>query len=244
MKERIQKVLANAGVASRRHIEEMIKLGQIKINGKIAELGAHVDPDTDVVIVDKKRITLSSEELQEKVYFLLNKPAGVMSTTKDERSRMTVMDLVVGATDGRIYPVGRLDYDAEGALLLTNDGELTNKLIHPKKKIPKVYMVKVKGTPTEESLNKLRRGIYLEDGPTGPCEIEVIRKAKINTWVQVVLTQGKNRQLKRMFWRFQNPVMRIVRTHFAGISLEGLDEGKYRSLTKRELAALNKMVGS
>jgi len=242
-KERLHKVLARAGVASRRHVEQMILEGHIKVNGKVVEeLGVQIDPDEDHVSVDGKRVRISSEQIGERVYFLLNKPPRVLSTAKDDRERKTVIDLVAGAEQCRIYPVGRLDYDAEGALLLTNDGELTNQLIHPRHKVKKVYMVKVKGVPAEEKLAKLRRGIYLEDGPTGPCQIDVIKKAKVNTWVQVVLTQGKNRQIKRMFWRIEHPVQRIVRTHFAGLTTEGLEVGQYRALTKRELQYLKSQV--
>ena len=241
--ERLHKVLARAGIASRRHVEQMMTAGRIKVNGKIVkELGAQIDPDKDHVFVDGRRVKIAADQVGERVYFLLNKPVKVLSTAKDEQGRKTVLDVVVGASEGRIYPVGRLDYDAEGALLLTNDGELTNLLIHPKHKVPKIYMVKVKGVPTEEQLAKLRRGIYLEDGPTGPCQIEVIKKAKVNTWVQVILTQGKNRQIKRMFWRIGHPVQRLVRTHFAGISTEGLEIGKYRALTKRELIHLQQVA--
>jgi pseudouridine synthase len=239
MKERLHKALARAGVASRRHVEKMITEGHIRVNGKpVDQLGTQIDPDKDEVFVDGKRVQLSSDEIYERVYFLLNKPPKVLTTSKDERGRKTVLDLVLGAAEGRIYPVGRLDYDAEGALLLTNDGELTNQLIHPRHKVPKTYMVKVKGVPAEDKLDKLRRGIYLEDGPTGPCEIEVVSKAKVNTWVRVVLTQGKNRQIKRMFWRIEHPVQRLVRSHFGGISTKGLEPGQYRALTKRELTYL------
>ena len=243
IEERLHKVLARAGIASRRHVEQMMTAGRIKVNGRtVKELGAQIDPDKDHVFVDGRRVKIAADQVGERVYFLLNKPIKVLSTAKDEQGRKTVLDVVVGASEGRIYPVGRLDYDAEGALLLTNDGELTNLLIHPKHKVPKTYMVKVKGVPTDEQLAKLRRGIYLEDGPTGPCQIEVIKKAKVNTWVQVILTQGKNRQIKRMFWRIGHPVQRLVRTHFAGISTEGLEIGKYRALTKRELAYLQQVA--
>lgn len=239
MKQRIQKVLAHAGVASRRHIEQMLKIGRISVNGKVVDqLGTHVDMDTDLVAVDGKPCLLSKDLQEEKVYFLLYKPAGVLSTTRSDCDRQTVLDLVHGSSGTRIYPVGRLDYDAEGVLLLTNDGDLTNRLIHPKHKIPKVYHVKVSGTPKPADLDKLRRGIYLEDGPTGPNQIQVLGKARVNTWLEVILTQGKNRQIKRMFWRIQNPVMRIVRTQFAGLTVDGLRPGQYRSLTKRELSFL------
>lgn len=241
--ERLQKALARSGVASRRAIEAMVLEGRIKVNGKtVTEMGHMVDVETDRITVDNRSVRLVALEDQEKVYFLLNKPANVLTTVKDDRDRTTVMDLVAGATESRIFPVGRLDYDAEGALLLTNDGDFANQLIHPRYHVPKRYMVKVKGTPKAPDIEKLRRGIYLEDGPTGPSHIEILGKAKVNTWMEVVLTQGKNRQIKRMFWRIQNPVQRLIRTHFGGLSIEGLEVGQYRLLTKREVLGLKSQV--
>ncbi len=239
VQERIHKCLARAGVASRRSVERMIREGRVRLNHKpLTELGTLVDPETDVVHVNGEMVHISDDLAEERVYFLLNKPAKVVSTAKDDRDRLAVTKLIKGVGSARIFPVGRLDYDAEGALILTNDGELTHSLLHPKKKIPKVYMVKVKGEPTEDNLNLLRRGIYLEDGPTGPSKINVIKKARVNTWVEVILTEGKNRQIKRMFWRIGNPVQKLIRTYFAGIGIEGLRPGEYRSLTKRELVYL------
>jgi len=239
IKERIQKILARAGVASRREIERMIMQGRVKLNGKILnELGVMIDGEKDIIFIDDKPILAELSTEPDYVYLLLNKPAGVVSTTKDEHDRSCVLDLVVGARKSRLYPVGRLDYDSEGALLLTNDGELTNALLHPSKHVQKIYMVKVKGVPAKDQLDKLRRGVYLEDGATGPCEIEVASKAKVNTWLKVTLTKGKNRQIKRMFWRIDHPVAKLVRTHFAGISIDGLPVGKHRSLTKKEIASL------
>lgn len=241
--ERLHKALARAGVASRRQVEKMIEEGRVRVNNNRVETqGMLIDPDKDETYVDGKRVHTASNELTERVYFLLYKPAGVVSTSKDTAGRKTVLDLVLGALEGRIYPVGRLDYDAEGALLMTNDGELTNQLIHPKYHVPKIYEVKIKGTPTNEQLDKLRRGIYLPDGPTGPSEIELIRQAKVNTWLKVILTQGKNNQIKNMFWRIEHPVQKLVRTHFAGISIKGLRPGEFRPLTKKELSSLRALA--
>jgi 23S rRNA pseudouridine2605 synthase len=192
--------------------------------------------------VDGKPIRLITPDLEEKVYFLLNKPPNVLTTTKDDRGRPTVMDLVLGATDGRIFPVGRLDFDAEGALLLTNDGDLAHMLTHPRYHVPKTYEVKVKGRPEEASLDKLRRGIYLEDGATKPADVEVLGTAKVNTWVSITISEGRNRLVKRMFWRIKHPVMKLVRTQFAGIGTQGLRHGEYRPLSKKELAGLRQMV--
>lgn len=239
VQERVHKVLARAGVASRRAVERMIREGRVRLNNKpLTQLGTLIDSEKDIVHVNGEMIAITEDLAEERVYFLLNKPAKVVSTAKDDRDRVAVTKLIRGTGNARIFPVGRLDYDAEGALILTNDGELTHQLLHPKKKIPKVYMVKVKGEPKEDGLNLLRRGIYLEDGPTGPSKITVVRKAKVNTWVEVILTEGKNRQIKRMFWRIGNPVQKLIRTHFAGIGVEGLRPGEFRPLTKRELAYL------
>ncbi len=243
-KERIQKVLSRAGVASRREVERMIRQGRITVNGKvILELGFALDAANDVVFIDEKPILAKLDEKPEMIYYLFNKPAGFVSTTKDEKDRPCVLDLIKSRQGMRIYPVGRLDYDAEGALLLTNDGELTNKLLQPKSHVKKTYMVKVKGTPLEGDLDKLRRGIYLAAGPTGPSEIKITGKAKINTWLQVILIKGQNNQIKEMFWRIKHPVGKIIRVNFAGISTEGLPVGKYRSLSKVELVHLKNCVG-
>lgn len=237
--ERIQKIMAQNGVASRREAERMILQGLVCLNGKVVtELGVKVDPEADVISVEGKDIAIMPEEFREMVYFLLHKPPRFLTSSKAQDDRATVMDLVKGATESRIFPVGRLDYDSAGALLLTNDGELTNQLLHPKYHVPKVYHVKVKGVPNDGDLDKLRRGIYLEDGPTGPCEIKVLGKAKSNTWIEITLTQGRNRQIKRMFWRIKCPVLKLIRMKFGELSIENLPEGHYRSLTKKELQAL------
>lgn len=241
--ERLQKALARAGVASRRAAELMIVEGRVRVNDKVVTtLGTKVDPAKDEIRVDGRKVPVTSPEKQEKVYFLLNKPAGFLTTTKDDRGRRTVMDLVVGASQARIYPVGRLDYDAEGALLLTNDGELANMLTHPRYHVPKTYQAKVKGVPPEDKLDKLRKGIYLEDGPTQPAHVEVVEKVKKNTWVEITVTEGRNRLIKRMFWRIQHPVMKLVRTRFGALDLEGLRLGEYRELSRRELIELKEFI--
>jgi 23S rRNA pseudouridine2605 synthase len=241
--ERLQKALARAGVASRRAAEAMIVQGRVRVNDKVVTaLGTKIDPGKDDVRVDGRRVPVTSPEKQEHVYFLLNKPAGFLTTTKDDRGRKTVMDLVVGASQARIYPVGRLDFDAEGALLLTNDGELANLLTHPRYHVPKTYMAKVKGSPPEEKLDKLRKGIYLEDGPTKPAHVEIVEKAKVNTWVEITVTEGRNRLIKRMFWRIQHPVLKLVRTRFGALDTGGLRIGEYRELSKKELIELRTFI--
>lgn len=241
--ERLQKALARAGIASRRAAETMIEAGRVRVNDKVVkELGTKIDPSRDVVRVDGHKVPITTPELQEKIYFLLNKPAGFLTTTKDDRGRRTVMDLVKGATEGRIYPVGRLDFDAEGALLLTNDGELANLLTHPRYHVPKTYMAKVKGVPKEEELDKLRKGIYLEDGPTKPAHVELAQKARVNSWVEITVTEGRNRLVKRMFWRIRHPVLKLVRVRFGALTTDGLRLGDHRELTKKELQALREFV--
>lgn len=239
MKERIQKVLAKCNVASRRKIEEMILEGRIRVNGqKVAELGFKVAP-TDRIHVNGALVSVIPDEYVEKIYVLMNKPSGVVTTLKDNFNRKTVIDLLPEYRDVRLFPVGRLDYDAQGALLLTNDGELTQKLLHPKFKCKKTYLVKVKGLPKEDDIEKLRRGIYLEDGATGKSEIDFHIATRNNSWFKVSLTQGKYRQIKRMFFRIKNPVMRILRTEFAGIPLGNLEVGSHRQLTKKEIQTLS-----
>lgn len=243
MEERLHKALARAGVASRRAAEQMIAEGRVRLNGRtVTEPGARVDVAKDEVFVDGKRVRIASEADQEKVYILLNKPPGTLTTTKDERGRKTVLDLVAGAGDTRIYPVGRLDYDAEGALLLTNDGALAHQLMHPKFHVPKTYMAKVKGRPKEADLDRLRRGIYLEDGPTRAAHVEVVEEVKRNTWVEITITEGRNRLVKRMFWRIRHPVMKLVRVRFGNLTVDGLKPGTYRMLTKKELQGLRAIV--
>lgn len=241
--ERLHKALARAGVASRRAAEQMIEEGRVRVNGKVVDrLGAKVDLEKDKVSVDGRPVSLVTEDRQERVYFLLNKPPNVLTTTRDDRGRRTVLDLVAGASSGRIYPVGRLDFDAEGALLLTNDGELAHQLTHPRFSVPKTYLAKVKGRPSDDKLEKLRRGIYLEDGPTKAAHAEIVGEAKKNTWVEITVTEGRNRLVKRMFWRIGHPVMKLVRVQFGTLGLEGLRPGDYRSLTKREVQQLRSMV--
>ncbi|MBL92998.1 MAG: pseudouridine synthase [Myxococcales bacterium] len=242
-KIRLQKALAEAGFCSRREAERMIEEGRVLLNGKpLTQQGMKIDPLTDKVKVDGKPVRLYAPGDHTKVYFLLNKPGNVLTTTKDDRGRQTVIDLMRGAEDTRIFPVGRLDFDSEGALLLTNDGPLANQLTHPKSHVPKTYMAKVKGVPPEEKLDKLRRGIYLEDGPTQPAHVEMVNKVNKNTWVEIIITEGRNRQVKRMFWRIKHPVIKLVRTHFGNLNIDGLRPGQFRELSKKELAQLRALA--
>ncbi|MCP4502736.1 MAG: rRNA pseudouridine synthase [Deltaproteobacteria bacterium] len=240
---RLHKALARAGIASRRKAEEMIVEGRVLVNRRpVDQLGMKINPDSDTIHVDGHKISVPSESHHDKIYLLLHKPPSVLTTTSDDRGRPTVMDLVAGTSGTRIFPVGRLDFDSEGALLLTNDGDLAHALTHPKFHVAKTYAAKVKGTPKEADLDKLRRGLYLDDGPTRPAHVEVLGKARVNTWVEITITEGRNRLVKRMFWRIRHPVMKLVRTEFAGLTLDGLTGGKSRMLTKHEVARLKDLV--
>jgi 23S rRNA pseudouridine2605 synthase len=237
---RLHKVLAHAGVASRRAVEEMIRQKRVRVNGKVVtEMGLKIVPEKTLVEVDGRKVRVSGWQKQEKIYLLLNKPPQILTSTRDDRGRRTVMDLVIGATQGRIYPVGRLDFDAQGAILMTNDGDMAHRLTHPKYHVPKTYAAKVKGVPPEESLEKLRRGIYLEDGPCKAAHVEILDRVERNTWVEITVTEGRNRLIKRMFWRIRHPVMRLVRTSFANLTLDNLDLGESRMLTKKEVRGLS-----
>jgi 23S rRNA pseudouridine2605 synthase len=237
--ERLQKVLAAAGLASRRKCEEIITQGRVTVNGKaVTELGAKVDPANDEIVVDGKRIAQ-----QQKIYLALHKPKGVITSAKDPEGRQTVMDYLHGIKE-RVYPVGRLDYDTEGLLLLTNDGEFANLLMHPRHHVPKTYLVTTKGVPHGSLLDKLRNGIELDDGKTAPAEVEYA-DADPDTKeavVQVTITEGRNRQVRRMFEAIRTPVLRLKRTRFGSVFLGGLQRGKYRHLTKAELAELRDLA--
>lgn len=229
--ERLQKFLSRAGVASRRHAETMIVDGRVKVNGKVVtELGTRVDAAKDLVLLDGKLVSVSSE----RKYFLLYKPPGVVTTLSDPEGRPTVADYAQD-TGGRVFPVGRLDYDAEGALLLTDDGDLANKLMHPSHQVPRVYLAKVKGMPDEPSLQKLVDGVRLEDGMAHAVEAKIFNKAERNTWVKLVVTEGRQHLVKRLCAAIGHPVVRLFRPAHAGISVHGLSPGALRALTNDEI---------
>jgi 23S rRNA pseudouridine2605 synthase len=235
-KERLQKILAHAGVASRRQAEAMIAGGRVRVNGRIAsELGTKADPRKDKIEVDGKRITR-----EEAVYYVLHKPRGVVSTLKDPQGRKTIRDLVAGIPE-RVFPVGRLDYHTSGALLLTNDGELAEALLKPKRNVPKTYIVKMQGHLEIAELDALRNGVVLDDGyKTKPAELFVVRQEERHTWLQITLTEGKNRQIHRMGDAIGHPVRRLARVSFAELDTDGLRPGKYRPLRAKELTRLKK----
>jgi len=235
---RLNRFLAEAGLGARRKVERLILDGKVAVNGIVTtDLSARVDPEKDIVTVDGKVV-----EIQPKVYLLYNKPKGILTTLKDERGRTTVYD-VLPFKDVRVYPVGRLDRASEGLLLLTNDGELAYRLLHPKYHVPKKYIVTVRGCPSEEKLDKLRRGIYLyPEGRTLPCEIKVLDKNKKETTLEVVLREGRKRQIRRMFREIDHPVKRLVRVAMGNLTLKGLPQGHFRFLTEDEVEELKRLV--
>ncbi len=243
--ERLHKFLARCGVASRREAESLILQGRVTVNGQVVqELGTKIEPGRDRVEVDGIPV-----KPQPFTYIALNKPRGFVTTMEDKEGRPTVMDLLKGLKI-RVYPVGRLDMDSEGLLLLTNDGELAFRLMHPRYHVEKRYLVRVKGTPPEKKLEKLRRGIRLEDEKrkglfrkTAPARIKVIRSKGKETELEVVLKEGRKRQIRRMFQAIGHPVVSLVRVAVGNITLEGLPKGKYRHLTPREVAELRKRAG-
>ena len=230
--ERLQKVLARAGFGSRRGCEELIREGRVFVNGRVAELGQRADPERDRITVDGKLVRVGHSF----TYIALYKPQGVLSAERDDSGNRTVRDLV--PLPGRLYPVGRLDLDSEGLILLTNDGELTNLLTHPRYEHSKEYHVDVKGHPTEKTLERWRRGVYLDDRRTAPAEVSVINRKKDHTQLRVVLREGRKRQIRRAAMKLGHPVRRLVRVRIGPIQLGDLTPGQWRSLSDRELSQL------
>ena len=232
MQERLQKLIAQAGIASRRGAEELIKAGEVTINGEIAALGAKADPETDHIKVGGKLINKKIEK-RENVYILLNKPKGYLSSAADPEGRKLVIDLVKNF--GKVYPVGRLDYNTEGLIILTNDGEFTNK-VASSKTVAKVYEVKVKGLPNENAINKLRRGIRLEDGfKTAPAEIKELKHTENNGWYEITLFEGHNQQIRKMFDFIGHSVVKLRRISIGHVKDERIPVGAYRELDADEV---------
>ena len=228
--ERLQKVIAASGVTSRRKAEELIKEGKVKVNGQVVtELGTKVD-SKDEIEVNNKII-----EKEAKEYYLLNKPRGVITSTSDEKNRKTVIDLI--NTDARIYPVGRLDYDTTGALILTNDGEFANILTHPKNNIDKVYLAKLNGIIKGEQINKLKDGVLLDDVLVKASRVKLkkVNQESNTSMVEITIHEGKNHQVKRMFEAVGFLVDKLTRERIGIFNLEGLKSGEYRKLTPKEV---------
>lgn len=235
--ERLQKVLAHAGVGSRRAVEEMIAGGRVTVNGEIAILGRRVDTQKDEVQVDGSTVPLRAD-LE---YLLLNKPEGVVTTADDEAGRETVLDLVEAAN--RVWPVGRLDIATEGALLITNDGELTHRLTHPRYHVGKTYVAEVTGPVGAGALKRLTRGVELEDGPAAPAEVQLLERGSKRSLVELTIGQGRNRQVRRMMEAVGHPVISLVRTAIGPLRLGRLKPGTYRRLTPDEVRDLYRACG-
>ncbi|MDQ0257692.1 23S rRNA pseudouridine2605 synthase [Evansella vedderi] len=236
--ERLQKVIAQSGITSRRKAEQLILDGRVYVNGKqIKELGTKVDMKHDKVVVDG--VPLDKEE---PVYFLLYKPTGVISSVSDEHGRKVVTDFI--PTDKRIFPIGRLDSDTSGLILLTNDGDFANMLMHPKYKVYKTYIAKVEGIPLRETLKKLEKGIHLEDGKTAPAKVKVTRtdKKKNTSIVEISIREGKNRQVRRMFDAIGHPVIKLKREQYGFLNLKGLNAGEFRELKPHEVKQLRELA--
>ena len=230
---RINKFLSSLGIASRRAIDKYIEEGRIKVNGVIASTGIDVTEEDEIYIDNKK---IETKRREEKVYFMLNKPLEVLSASSDDRGRKTVVDLI--KTDKRIFPIGRLDYMTSGLILLTNDGELFNRLVHPKSEIYKKYYIKVFGEVKKEEIEELKKGVLLEDGKTLPAKISGIKYDKNKTSMYISIREGRNRQIRRMIEKFGYKVLMLRREKIGELSLGDLPEGKYRELTKQEVEYL------
>jgi 23S rRNA pseudouridine2605 synthase len=240
MEQRLQKILAAAGVGSRRHCEKLIASGRVAVNGRVVTLlGTKADPDKDVITIDGKRI----DTTQDSIYILLNKPPGYTSTRFDKFAEHTVTELV-DEVQGYLFPVGRLDKDASGAILLTNDGELANLLTHPSYEVEKTYEVTVKGRITSEALERLACGVELEDGVTAPAKVRLLSYSSRDdtSKVEITIHEGRKRQVKRMFQAVGHRVIKLMRTRFGTLDIKGLAEGEHRYLTRKEVAKLRKIA--
>ena len=236
MEERLQKFMARCGVASRRKCEEIITEGRVKVNNSIvAELGYKVDPENDKVYVDDKIINIE----ENKVYIALNKPEGIVSTVKDEKERETILDLV--KTKERIYPIGRLDYDTSGLIILTNDGDIYNKVIHPRQAINKVYIALLEGCPNQEEISKFCNGVDIDGYITAPADFKITKRIGFNCRVTITIHEGKNRQIRKMCEAIGHPVIALKRISVGSILLGDMEKGEWRNLTEDEVNYLKNL---
>ncbi len=239
MEERLQKFLASAGVASRRKAEALIVDGRVKVNETVVrQLGTKVDPEKDLVTVDGRLVSAPDA----RAYYLLYKPPGCVTTASDPEGRPTALDYLRGVRE-RVFPVGRLDWDAEGAVLFTNDGELANRLAHPRYGHRRVYLVKVKGDPDLAALRRMTEGVRLEDGPAKALEVAVHERAEKNVWIRVVVGEGRYHLVKRLCEAVGLQVQRLFRPEFGGVTVEGLRSGAFRPLAAPEIRAMKQSVG-
>jgi len=238
-KERLQKVMAEAGIASRRHCEQMIRDGLVKVNGsQVTALPVLVDPRQDRIIVSGRRL-----RFEPKVYFLQNKPKNVVCTNYDPQGRRRAVDLLRGVKE-RVYPVGRLDADSKGLLILTNDGELANLLTHPRYGVVKTYVAEIDGRIAGESLSKLKKGMYFAEGRASAQEVKILRRGPKRSLLEITLREGRNRQIRRMLLRLGHPVRQLTRVRIGRLTLRGLGPGKCRPLTDTEVKLLRRSVQS
>ena len=237
--ERLQKILAHAGVASRRKAEELIEAGHVSVNGTVVrELGSKADLDQDLIQVDGRTI----RETQDKVYYVLYKPAGCVTTLSDPENRPTIKAYLEEIPE-RVYPVGRLDYDVEGALIVTNDGDLAFSMMHPRFGVRRTYLAKVHGVPAAEQLERLRRGVRLEDGRARALEADLHSRTPRNTWVRVVVAEGRQHLVKRLMEAVGAPVQKLHRADYGGIGVAGMRPGEVRELTRAEVQSLRAQAG-
>ncbi len=231
-------MIAGTGLSSRRKAETLIASGHVMVNGKVVtELGTKVDPERDHVKVDGRHLTGA----QPFAYLMLNKPKNVMSTLDDPGGRTTVKDYLYGVSV-RVFPVGRLDFDSEGLLLLTNNGELAQALLHPRYHVPKTYLIKVKRVLTDDEIAQLQQGVQLEDGTTSPAIVKKVKKAEQNSWLEITIREGRKHQVKRMLEAVGHPVIKLMRVRMGPLSLGDLNSGEFRFLTDCEANALRKLV--
>lgn len=236
MKERLQKLLAASGLASRREAERWISAGRVSVNGVVAALGDSADPAVDRILVDGRPLRV----VEQKCYLLLNKPSGYVTTLNDPEGRPVVTDLIKDVP-ARLHPVGRLDLTTEGLLLLTNDGDLTYRLAHPRHEVEKVYLVRVRGAMSVTARRHLEEGVLLEDGLTAPARVRNVRVSGNHTWFEIAIHEGRNRQVRRMCEAIGHPVSRLKRIRLAFLSLGSLPAGGYRALTAEEVSRLKKL---
>jgi len=243
MKQRLQKVLAQIGIASRRKAEEFILEGLVTVNGEVATLGMKVDTCEDYIKVGGKLVSGPTHKGKQQAYIMFHKPDGVVTTLSDPEGRPTVKDFL-REIKYRVYPVGRLDYHSEGLLLMTNDGDFANAILHPSRRIPKTYVVKIEGILDGEKMDKLRCGVRLdEDGLTMPAKVKKLRETENNSWLEMIIYEGKKRQVRRMLEKVGHSVIRLKRVAIDGLKLGDLKPGKFRHLTRGELQTIKKEIG-
>jgi 23S rRNA pseudouridine2605 synthase len=234
MLERLQKILSHAGIASRREAETIITAGRVAVNGSVVtELGSRADPSRDRITLDGRPVHIESD----RVYILLNKPAGYVTTMKDPQGRPVVNDLLKGVKE-RVYPVGRLDYNTEGLLLLTNDGELANRLAHPSHEVEKEYLVRVRGKVLAEQIHSLTAGVELDDGKSAPAVVRQVSESENNTWISIAIHEGRYRQVRRMCETVGLTVVRLKRTRYGFLETGEMKTSEFRKLTPKEVIGL------